>query len=152
MMTSIVLQRQRSSWPPTPCKQSTVITTRMSTHQATCPVNNCSLRGETAFVTHLPLQVHICLSVHQLDSLISVILECWTNTNSTRTSGRRGFRCGMKNTRAWWGNNFTANDISKNKDKPGLLPWVALHGNLGLFACVLRQEKCRTTSVSQCFY
>lgn len=32
--------------------------------------------------------------------------EFWTSTNSTRNSGRSGFKSGMKSTRGWWGNRW----------------------------------------------
>lgn len=37
--------------------------------------------------------------------LCPMFLEYWISTNSTKSSGRRGFKCGMKNTRAWWGDS-----------------------------------------------
>lgn len=108
MTTSTALQRQQSSWPPTQCRPSTPTTTRKSTHRAICPVNSCSLRGKTDFIARWLMSDRcVCMrhvSLHDFWHSDVSFSEFWTSTNSTRISGRRGFKCGTKNTRAWLGN------------------------------------------------
>lgn len=104
MMTSTALQRQRSSWPPTRCRPSMPTTIRKSTNQAIWAANTCSLKGNAGFIATSIWQIHVKHSRHVSLTLGPLMFsESWISTSSTRNSGKRGFKCGMKSTRAWWG-------------------------------------------------
>lgn len=96
--TSTAPQKQPSFSPPTPCRPSMPTTTRRCTRLVTCPANNCSPRGKARF------SLRWGSIAHDFWCFCAALSGFWTSTSLTRTSGRSAFRCGMRSTRAWWGN------------------------------------------------
>lgn len=110
--TSTAPQRRPCSWPRTPFRPSSATTTRRCIRQATWAVKTCSLKGNHFFLFYflfflvVKLKCELFMLVLWMTHGSPVVLEYWISTNSTRSSGRRGFKCGMKNIRAWWGDSL----------------------------------------------
>lgn len=111
MMRTTVLQRPPCYWRHTPSKPNMVTTAKMCTSLGTLRTTDCCLRGTHWQTLSRFMWIRGLKMVNMVSSLlefsvvflrhwilICLFAEFWNSTNSLRSSGRTGYRPGMRNT------------------------------------------------------
>lgn len=111
-MRTTVPRRLPCCWHPTLSRPSTPTTTKTATSLATSPTTDCCHRGEWPLARRRdipePCTIHILTRNPGMyfylffDFLWNVLccVESWSSTSSPRSSGRTGYRPGMRSTEA----------------------------------------------------